>query len=198
MYYHLPCQTQPYESQHFSTSLTSKQLSRTQTPLHFKVKDAKHQILPSLLLRAYSFHLTPGSPNSLLAISAHLYLPTSLSPILFPSPIFNFLSPVLRHQHQAAWPMFVKQLLMQGWGEMGGRLRWQGDLFSSSIFPCIFRSFPHGQDLFGGLQLCNISLGYLSARCKCLIGDPHWVSAVGHVSYVKISVNLIISIFVSL
>lgn len=28
--------------------------------------------------------------------------------------------------------------------------------------------------------------------------DPHWVSAVGHVSYVKISMNLIISIFVSL
>lgn len=94
--YHLPCQTQPYESYHFRISLTSVQLSTTLTPLYFKVKDAKHQIFPSLLLHAYSFHFSPACPNSPLAMSAYLYLPTSLAPILFPSvsPIFNFLSPV--------------------------------------------------------------------------------------------------------
>lgn len=95
MCYHLPCQTQPYKSHHFRISLTSVSLSTTQTPLYFKVKDAKHQILPSPLLHAYSFHFTSViPPNSLLAMSAYLYIPTSLVPILFSSvsPTLNFLS----------------------------------------------------------------------------------------------------------
>lgn len=92
MCYHLLCQIQPYESHHFSISLTSVQLSTTQTPLHFKVKDDKHQILSSPLLHAYSLHFTPVPPNSLLAMSAYLHLPASLASILFPSVslVFNF------------------------------------------------------------------------------------------------------------
>lgn len=68
-----------------------------------------------------------------------------------------------------------------GLGEMGGHLCWQGDftyqwptgqsdhLSTSPIFPCILRSFSHGQDLFGSLQIVQ----HFSWISSCYVEVPH-------------------------
>lgn len=133
-------------------STLSLQLSTTQTPLHFKVKDAKHWVLPPLLLHAYSFHFTPVSPNSLLAICACLYLPTSLAPILFPSvsSIFTFVSPMcLDISTRLPDPCLSSSF----WCRVG--VRWDNMCAGKRTFPNnLF--FPASSDPFLMAKICLI------------------------------------------
>lgn len=97
MYYHLLCQTQPYDSDSFNISVTSV-ICNSETAVKVKVKSAKTQIPRSGLFHTYTFHFTPVSLTSLPAWSPYLYFPTSTPPAYTPyisiSPIFNFPSPV--------------------------------------------------------------------------------------------------------
>lgn len=94
MYYHLPCQTQPYESDSFSISVTSAQLSATQTAVFqgqgCKNPNTSFSTLPYIPLSLYpSVSELPSSHY--LFTSHHLFTFISQNPPPSPtSPIFLY------------------------------------------------------------------------------------------------------------